>query len=304
MIFAFGPHNSFFVSNGSAWAGNDLPAELLNYANSDPALSMDQITAITLFPNNGWYVAHGARWATNNVPLPIAQAVNALPKGFSSVASIEFDAANPSSFIISVNTGDPEFAELPPMLTEKVLKMCFEGIQGFWLGHAGSHVVTSTTGRFMLNLNTVEDSNTLMTFMKTSKINTLVLSPFNSAHFFATLANGKTVWFTPQTWHTVITAVSTTSNSGVRSGMLYNPGVPNTGAIQSFGGGLAFNAPSMYANMFQPPPVVIQTQTPTGGEGGSQMSAFITGAKLMGNILGSPLTQQILGGGLATLGTS
>ncbi|KAG8868143.1 hypothetical protein FRB98_003760, partial [Tulasnella sp. 332] len=202
---------------------NNLPHGLLDYVERDPHLSMNGITAITLFPDDGWFITYCSGWATHNVPHPIGQAVTALPEGFASVASIEFDASNPWSYIISVYDGDPLFADLPPMLIENIVKLSFDGLEGFWIGYAGAHVVTSNN-RFRLNLNQAQDSDELMAFMKGSNIGNLVLSPYNSGHWFAVLPNGKQVWRTPQHWNHMITDVSTASDTGSGSGVRYNPG--------------------------------------------------------------------------------
>ncbi|KAG9033676.1 hypothetical protein FRB95_014465 [Tulasnella sp. JGI-2019a] len=197
-------------------SSRNLPTELFDYAKSDPTLSLDRITALTLFPDNGYFVAYGTRTASKNVPEPIAQPLkNLLERGFT-ITSIQFDASNTSSFIINVDGRNPMFANPPPLLLESLLQLGFLNVQGIWIGHSGIYAIR-TTGQAIVR---TEVNSALLNYMAASKVETLVLSPYSSSHYFAKLADGRAVWRAPETWNDAIKTTVTTSGVQTIEGIM------------------------------------------------------------------------------------
>ncbi|KAG9011467.1 hypothetical protein FRB94_008298 [Tulasnella sp. JGI-2019a] len=218
MIFAFGPNDSYFISNDSSWAGRNLRTELFDFANSNST----RITALTLFPDSGYFVACGAKWASVKVPEPIAQVLKDLPEERCTIIGIEFDASNPSSFIISVAGENLKYSELPLALLEDAANMSSDGVEAFWLGHSGAYAIISTS-RVKVNLCNNEDRESLFKYMTMGQVKTLAISPYDSSQYFIAMADGRTAWSTPKAWHEAINTTLTSSRGqSVKSKLQYD----------------------------------------------------------------------------------
>ncbi|KAG8994890.1 hypothetical protein FRB94_009605 [Tulasnella sp. JGI-2019a] len=161
-----------------------------------PQFSADKVESLAIFPDDGFFLtATGSMnvYAYERLPSVIQSGINALPKGASSVAGIEFDGANPDTYIIAVKPSMRlENHSLPRQLLKDVLRFAFSGFEEICLGYAGSYNLITNHG---LSVGRLEGRHSLQA---------VTLSPYHPKHYFAVFKDGSIEYDLPVLWRPAI----------------------------------------------------------------------------------------------------
>ncbi|KAG8847033.1 hypothetical protein FRB96_001683 [Tulasnella sp. 330] len=202
-LFAFGPEgtDSYYVSNRVFHCWKNLSPKLEDRL-KQPSFAADKVESLSIFPNGGFFiVGDNDAYAYYRVPFALQTIINSLSGGVSSVAGIEFDAANAESYVICVRpTRRLHHNALPQQLLNDVLALAFVGLQEICIGYGGTY-----------NLIT-NHSVSVGRLAGRHSLQVVTLSPYNPRHYFAVFKDGSLEYDLPILWRPVIEKLSSMTN--------------------------------------------------------------------------------------------